>query len=115
MANPDPMEDRPSVCLCLHRAQIDYLRQSLGFFVSGLEDDITAHPDDPDLETWKAEREACRRLDEALTSEEVLLDDQTQRLVRRWAAANDRSEEFHRVLFEHQALASLREQLEARP
>jgi hypothetical protein len=113
MADPDPMEGGRTICLCLHRVQVDYLRQSLGFFISGLENDISSRPDDPKVETWKAERNAYRRLDEGLKEQEVVADDETGRLIRNWAAANDRSEEFHRSLFEHQALASLRQQIEA--
>jgi hypothetical protein len=66
------------------------------------------------VEAWKAERDAYRRLDEGLENDQVIpVDEETKRLARRWAAANDQSREFHRILFEHDALASLREQIEA--
>ena len=115
MADPDPMDGGPPlVHLSLHEVQVDYLRGSLGNFLSGLDDDITGHPDDPDVKTWKAERDVYRRLDEGLARGQVVAaDKETRRLVRRWAASNDRSEEFGRILFEHQTLASLREQIEA--
>lgn len=114
MATTDPMDGGRTVRLSLHEAQVDYLRGSLGNFLAGLDDDITSHPEDADVETWKAEREVYRRLAEGLAKGQVAsADAETRRLVRRWAAANDRSEDFGRILFEHQTLASPREQIEA--
>ena len=108
------MDGVRTVRLSLHKAQVGYLRGSLGNFVSGLDDDIASHPKDPDVEAWKAEREVYRRLAEGLAQEQIVsVDSETRRLIRRWAAANDRSEDFGRILFEHQTLASLREQIEA--
>jgi hypothetical protein len=112
MDDPDPMEGGRTVHLCLHPAQVDYLGTSLNHFVAGLEDDIASRPDDPDVERWKTERDTYWRLAEGLEEQVVAVDGQTARLIREWAAANDLSEEFHRILFEHQALASLREQIE---
>jgi hypothetical protein len=107
------MDGGGTVYLCLHSAQVDFLGASLNDFVAGLEDDIKSRPDDPADERWKAERDAYWRLAEGIEEQVVVVDDQARRLVKRWAAANDRSEEFHRILFEHQALSSLREQIEA--
>lgn len=114
MANPDPMDGGRTVRLSLHEAQVSYLRGSPGNFLSGLDDDITSHPEDSEVETWKAERAVYERLDEELArGQVVVVDEECGRLVRRWAASNDRSEEFGRILFEHQTLASLRDQIEA--
>jgi hypothetical protein len=66
MADPDPLEGGRAACPCLHRVQVDYLRQSLGFSISGLGNDIAGRPDDPKVESWKEERDAYRRLDEGI-------------------------------------------------
>jgi hypothetical protein len=108
------MDGGRTVRLSLHPAQIDYLRASLADFISGLNGDIATLPEDPAVEAWKAERDVYRRLDEGLANDLVVaVDEETLRLGRRWAAANDRSEEFHRIVFEHQTLQGFSEQLEA--
>ena len=54
MAYSDLMDGRRTVRLSLHPAQVDYLVEAFGNFISGLEDDIAGHPDAPDLDAWKS-------------------------------------------------------------
>lgn len=61
-----------------------------------------------------ARRRRCLRAPIAgLDAGEIVPDDRARRLVRELAAASDREEEYERVVFEHEALAALREQIGA--
>jgi hypothetical protein len=44
---------------------------------------------------------------------EILPDDRARRLVRELAEASDHEEEYERIVFEHDALAALRDQIGA--
>jgi hypothetical protein len=102
------------VHLSLHPAQVGYLRGSIANILSGIEADLASHPDDPGVDERRAERNAYRRLDEALAQGGFAkLDEDARKLVSRWLAANDLAEDFGRILFEHQTLTSLRDQIEA--
>lgn len=50
MADTSPMDGGREVRLSLHPVQVDYLVNALSNFISGLEDDIVGHPDDPNVE-----------------------------------------------------------------
>jgi gamma-glutamyl:cysteine ligase YbdK (ATP-grasp superfamily) len=82
-------------------------------FKAGLEDDAETHPDRPDTQRWLANANAYGRLVTGLDAGEIVSDDRVRRLVREWAEAHDRAEHYERVVFEHDAIAALREQIGA--
>jgi hypothetical protein len=102
-----------AVPLSIEPSQAEYLRRELTGFRSGLEDDAQTHPDRPDARRWLANAEAYGRLVAGLDVGEIVPDDHVRRLVREWAEAHDRAEHYERVVFEHEAIAALREQIGA--
>jgi hypothetical protein len=59
------------------------------------------------------QRSGVGRLIAGVDAGTIVPDAETRRLVRELAEASDREEEYERVVFEHDALAALREQIGA--
>jgi hypothetical protein len=102
-----------AVALSLTDGQRRYLRHALADCKAGREDDLQTHPDHPNAGRWRADADAYGRLIAGVDASQVVPDDRLRRLVRELAAASDREEEYERVVFEHDALAALREQIGA--
>jgi len=113
MATENPTGGERAVPLSIPPAQKEYLRGELLGLIAGLEDDAKTHPGEPEARRWVAEAEAYGRLVAGLDSGRVVPDDRVRRLVREWAEAHDFAEHYERVVFEHNAIAALSEQIEA--
>jgi hypothetical protein len=113
MASTDPMGGERAVTLSISPRQVEYLRRELAGFKSGLEDDAQTHPNRPDAQKWLASAEAYGRLITGLDAGEIVPNDHVRRLVGEWADAHDRAEHYERVVFEHDAIATLHEQIGA--
>jgi hypothetical protein len=113
MADSDPTGGERAVPLSIDPDQAEYLRRELTGFKDGLEDDVEAHPDRTGAGRWRADAEVYGRLIAGLDAGEIVPDEHVRRLVREWAEAHDRAEHYRRVVFEHDAIAVLREQIEA--
>jgi hypothetical protein len=113
MATENPTGGERAVPLSIPPEQVQYLRRELTGFKSGLEEDAQTHADRPDAQRWLATAEAYGRLIAGLDAGEVVPDDHVRRLVREWAEAYDGSEHYARVVFEHNAIAALRDQIGA--
>lgn len=113
MADSDPMGGAPAVPLSIPSEQAEFLRRELTGFKDSLEDDAETHPKRPDTRGWLANAEAYGRLIAGIDAGEIVPDDRVRRLVREWAEAHDRAEHYERVVFEHDAIATLREQIGA--
>ena|ERR1700742_2560215 len=113
MATENPTGGERAVPLSIPPAQTEYLRGELLGLMAGLEDDAQTYPGQPEARRWIAEAEAYGRLAAGLDSGEVVPDERVRRLVREWAEAHDRAEHYERVVFEHDAIAALSEQIGA--
>jgi hypothetical protein len=102
-----------AVALSLTDRQRRFLRGALSDCRAGREDDLQTHPDHPNAGGWRADADAYGRLIAGVDAGEVVADDRLRQLVRELAEASDREEEYERVIFEHDALAALREQIGA--
>ncbi|HEY2717140.1 MAG TPA: hypothetical protein VGI73_13050 [Solirubrobacterales bacterium] len=102
-----------AVALTLTDRQRRYLRRALADCKAGREDDLQSHPDHPNAGRWCADADAYGRLIAGVDARQVVPDDRLRRLVRELAEASDREEEYERVVFEHDALAALRDQIGA--
>jgi hypothetical protein len=102
-----------TVALALTDRQRRYLRSALADCKAGREDDLKTHPDHPNAGRWSADADAYGRLIAGVDSGEIVPDDRLRRLVRELAEAFDREEEYERVVFEHDALAALHDQIGA--
>lgn len=102
-----------NVALSLTDRQRRYLRRALCDCMAGREDDRRTDPDHPNAERWRSEAAAYRRLIVGLDAGEIVPDEEVRRLAAELAEASDHEEEYERVVFEHDALAALREQLGA--
>jgi hypothetical protein len=102
-----------AVTLSIPPEQVEYLRRELTGFKDGLEDDAQTHADRPDARRWLDNAGAYGRLVAGLDAGEIVPDDHVRRLVRDWAEAHDNAEHYERVVFEHDAIAALREQIGA--
>ncbi len=111
MASDNPTGGGGTVALDLTDEQRRFLRCTLNYCKAGREDDLRTHPDHPNAGRWRAVADAYRRLVAGIEAGEIVPDDLVRRLVRELAAASDREEEYERVVFEHDALAALREQI----
>jgi hypothetical protein len=109
MATENPTGDGATVPLDLFEEQRRYLHRALADCKAGREDDLQTYPDHPNARRWHADADGYERLITGLDAGEIAPDDR----VRELAAANDREEEYERVVFEHDALAALREQIGA--
>lgn len=113
MADSDPMGGERAVPLSIQPGQAEFLRRELTGFKDGLEDDALTHADRPDARRWLTNAEAYGRLVAAIDAGEIVPDDHVRQLVREWAEAHDGSEHYEQVVFEHDAIAALREQIGA--
>lgn len=113
MAGTDPMGGAAIVALNLTDKQRLYLRRVIRDCKAGREDDLRTYPEHRRAGRWRADANAYTRLIVGLDSREIAADAEVRRLVRELALATDREEEYERVVFEHDALAALREQIGA--
>jgi hypothetical protein len=113
MASDNPTGGDQTVRLSISPEQAHYLRRELTGFKSGLEEDAQTHPDRPGARRWLATAQAYGRLIAGLDAGEIVPDDHARRLVREWAEAYDGAEHYKQVVFEHQAIAALRDQIAA--
>ena len=113
MADSDPTGDGEVVALALSDRQGRYLRGALSDCKAGREEDLRTHPDHPNADRWRADSAAYGRLIAGLDGGEVVPDAEVRRLASELAEASDHEEEYERVVFEHDALAALREQIGA--
>jgi hypothetical protein len=112
MASTDPTGGERAVPLSLPSAQANFLRKELAGLKADLEADLASHPDDPAAERWRASAAAYGRLLAGLEAGVIIPDAEVRCLVRGWTEANDREEQYDRVIFEHEALHALRSQLD---
>lgn len=112
MASADPTGGECAVPLSLPSAQTNFLREELTGLKADLEADLASHPGDPAAERWRASAAAYGRLLAGLEAGAIVPDPEVRCLVGEWAEANDREEQYDRVVFEHEALHGLRSQLE---
>jgi hypothetical protein len=102
-----------AVPLSIGPEQAEFLRRELTGFKDGLEDDAQTHPYRPDVWGWLVKAEAYGRLIAGINAGEIVPDDHVRQLVREWAEAHDDAEHYERVVFEHDAIAALRDQIGA--
>ncbi|HEY1853246.1 MAG TPA: hypothetical protein VGG40_01545 [Solirubrobacterales bacterium] len=102
-----------AVALSLTDGQRRFLRGALSDCKAGREDDLQTHPDHSNTGRWRADADAYGRLIAGIDAGQVVPDDRLLRLVSELAEASDREEGYERVIFEHDALAALREQIGA--
>jgi hypothetical protein len=114
MANENPKGDGGTVALDLSEEQRRFLRGALADCRAGREDDLRTHPDHPNACCWRSNAAAYGRLISGVDAGTIAPDAEVRRLVHELAEASDREEEYERVVFEHDALAALREQIGAR-
>jgi hypothetical protein len=107
------MGSERAVPLSIPPRQARYLRRALTDFKADLEDDVQTHPHRPGARRWLADAEAYGRLLAGLDAGEIVPDVDVRRLVREWAEAHDRSEHYERVVFQHDAISALCEQIGA--
>lgn len=112
MAADNPTGGERAVPLSLPSAQANFLCKELAGLKADLEADLTSHPGDPAAKRWCANAAAYARLLAGLEAGAIVPDAEVRCLVREWAEANDREEQYDRVVFEHEALHGLRSQLE---
>ncbi len=113
MATENPTGGSEIVALDLTDEQQRFLRSTLAYCRAGREDDLRTHPDHPNACRWRANAAAYGRLITGVDAGRIAPDTEVRRLVRELAEASDREEEYERVVFEHDALAALREQIGA--
>jgi hypothetical protein len=113
MADSDPTGGGDPIALALSDRQRRYLRGALSDCKAGREDDLQTHPDHPNAGRWRTDAAAYGRLIAGLDEGEIVPDAEVRRLARELAEASDHEEEYERVVFEHDALAALREQIGA--
>lgn len=70
-------------------------------------------PTTPNACRWRSNAAAYGRLIAGVDAGRIVPDAEVRRLVAELAEANDREEEYERVVIEHDALAALREQIGA--
>jgi hypothetical protein len=115
MATDNPTGGDGTVALNLTDKQQRYLYCTFSYCKLGREEDLRTHPDDPNAGKWRAVADAYGRLLDGVEAGEIVPDPEVRRLVRELAAAMDREEEWERVVFEHHALAALRDQIGTGP
>lgn len=113
MADSDPMGGGDPVALALSDRQRQYLRRVIADCKAGREDDLRTHPDHPNADRWRIDAAAYERLIAGLERGEIVPDAEVRRLAAELAEASDHEEEYERVVFEHDALTALREQIGA--
>ena len=113
MATENPKGVGEMIALVLTDDQRQFLRCALTDCKSGREDDLKTRPMAPNAARWRAEIETYARIVAGLDSGTLVPDAEIRRLVRELAEANDREEEYERIVFEHDALAALLAKLEA--
>jgi hypothetical protein len=113
MAADNPTGGERAVPLSIVPEQAEWLRDRLSGFIADLERDIRMLPDHPGAAKWRADADAYGRLAAGLDAGEIVPDDRIKGLVREWADAHDRALHYERVVFEHDALLALREQIGA--
>lgn len=111
MATENPKGGAERVVLRLTDPQRQFLRRVITDCMAGRQDDLQSHPDDPCADRWHAEAETYGRIIAGIDSRSMVADAGARRLVGELAEANDREEEYERIVFEHDALAALRMQL----
>jgi len=102
-----------NVALSLTDRQRRYLRRVLCDCKAGREDDRRTDPYHPNADRWRSEVAAYERLIAGLDAGEMVPDEEVRRLAAELAEASDHEEEYERVVFEHDALVALREQIGA--
>lgn len=102
-----------NVALSLTDRQRRYLRRALRDCKAGREDDLRTHPRHRNADRWRTNAAAYGRLIAGLDAGEIVPDDEVRRLLDELAEAVDHEEEYERIVFEHDALAALREQIGA--
>jgi hypothetical protein len=107
------MGDDEIVALTLNDRQRRYLRRVLCDCKAGREDDRRTYPDHANAGRWRTDAVAYGRLIAGLDAGEIVADGEVRRLTDELAEASDHEEEYERIVFEHGALAELREQIGA--
>ncbi|HEY1853686.1 MAG TPA: hypothetical protein VGG40_03800 [Solirubrobacterales bacterium] len=113
MATDNPTGGDGTVALDLTDEQRRFLRGALADCRAGREDDLRTHPDHPNACRWRSNAAAYGRLIAGVDAGTIVPDAEVRRLIRELAEASDREEEYARVVFEHDALAALCEQIGA--
>jgi hypothetical protein len=113
MATENPTGGERAVPLSIPPEQTNWLRDRLIGFIADLERDVRTFADHPGTARWRDDADAYGRLAAGLDASEVVADDHVKRLVREWAEAHDGALHYERVVFEHDALLALREQIGA--
>lgn len=112
MADQNPTGRGVAVVLNLPADQVRFLRSVFAMARDGIRDELTDHPDQL-LEPTRVRREeaAHGRLLTALDELVIVPDDEVRAVVGVLARTIDTSNEYERVVAEHDALASLTHQL----
>jgi hypothetical protein len=113
MATGNPMGGDGIVALDLTDGQRQFLLGTLVSCRIGREDDLRTHPDHPNANRWRANAAAYGRLIGGIVTGWIAPDAEVRRHVLELAEANDREEEYERIVFEHNALTALCEQVGA--
>lgn len=113
MATENPKGAEETVALNLSDRQRQFLRRAVADCKAGREDDLQTQPQHPNAARWRAEGDAYARIIVGLEAGAIVPDGEVRGLLRELAEANDREEEYERVVFEHDALVAMREQIEA--
>lgn len=111
MATENPTGGERAVPLSIPPEQAEWLRDRLSGFIADLERDVRMFPDHPGTARWRDDADAYGRLAASLDAGEVVPDDHVLGLVHEWAEAHDLALHYERVVFEHDALFALREQI----
>jgi hypothetical protein len=113
MATDNPTGGERPVPLSIPPAQTGFLRRELIGFKSGLEDDAETYPHRSGTRQWLADAAGYGRFLIGLDAGEIISDDHLRLLISEWAEAHDGAEHYQRVVFEHDAIAALSEQIGA--
>lgn len=111
MATENPKGGEETVALELSDRQRQFLRRAFTDCKAGREDDLKTQPEHPNAARWRTEADAYGRIIAGLDVGAIVPHTEVRRLVDELVEANDREEEYERVVFEHDALAALREQI----
>lgn len=111
MANENPTGRGAAVALNLPVDHVRFLRETFGDALDGVKDELENAKKPKDPERLRREEIAYGQLLTALDELVLVPDDDAREIVRDLASIIDASNEYERVLAEHEALASLIVQL----
>jgi hypothetical protein len=113
MANENPTGSGDAVALTIPAGDRKFLRRLFEMARDGIRDELADYPDDLSEPTnLHREKAVCEALLIALDEGSVVPDLHMRQVVSDLADLNDRANEYDRVVAEHGALQSLREQLD---